>query len=57
MIKMTDVQQQILELRKELRADYERLCRKYYDIFLKIDTYFENLSNGLEQKELKGGKE
>lgn len=52
---MKDVQKKIIDLRNELREDYDRLCKKYWKVFLEIDSYFENLSKALENKELKGG--
>jgi hypothetical protein len=53
---MEEIQKKILELRKELRQDYEKFCKKYFDITLELDTFFASLSQGLDRKE-KGGQE
>jgi len=50
---VNETQKKIHELRKELREDYERLCKKYWDVFIEIDNYFESLSKGLDRKEEK----
>jgi hypothetical protein len=48
---MTDIQEQILNIRKELRDDYLKFCQKYHKLMTEIDSYFESLSKGLEKRE------
>lgn len=43
-----ELQKKILELRKELRGDYERIGNNYYLVMKEMDDFLERLNNGLE---------
>lgn len=52
---MKEIQNKINNLRKEIRNDYEEIGKKLFEVISDLDRYLENLSNGLDSKQVKGG--
>ncbi len=46
------IEKKILKLRTEIREDYLRIQKNFQKIFLELDSFLENVSQGL-----KGGQE
>ena len=52
---MEDLSNRFLELRKEIRIEYERVSKKFYEATLELDKFLEYIQDSLN-KEVKGGK-
>jgi hypothetical protein len=49
------IQEKILELRKELREEYDRISKNLYNAMLETDQFLERLSkgfDGIKEKEI-----
>lgn len=49
--EIKQLQQKILELRAELRKDYEKIGQDLFDVMTEVDSFLEKLQVGL-----RGGK-